>query len=53
VRYWLTLIALLHRWWQIVSSVEGKLAAGKTPYDLTCRGEREHGGCARRFQQAQ
>ena len=30
----------------IVSSVEGKLAAGKTPHDLTCRDEREHGGCA-------
>jgi len=33
----------------IVSSVEGKLSAGKTPYDLTCRDGREHGGCARRF----
>ena len=36
----------------IVSGVEGKLSAGKTPYDLTCRDGREHGGCARRFRRA-
>ena len=36
----------------IVASVEGKLSAGKRPYDLTCRDEREHGGCARRFRRA-
>jgi len=32
----------------IVSSVQGRLAADKTNYDLTCRDGRDHGGCGRR-----